>query len=91
MTSNNLQPGTPIYYTGDAANAEGAGHITKRPVADGLLNVTLNDGRIFRGLFPAVFDASPGQRFMTRTEYDAKRAEKIAQFKMAFNQKEKLP
>ena len=91
MTPNNLQPGTPIYYTGDAANTEGAGYITKRPVSDGLLNVTLNDGRIFRGLFPAMFDASPGQRFMTRTEYDAKLAEKIAQFKKAYNLKERLP
>ena len=81
-----LVAGEKIYYTGDAANADGFGEIV---LVDSDLRfgtqvkIKMDDGRSF-WISPAAFVPGPGRRFMLRSEYAAERAEKIAEFERAY-------
>lgn len=70
--------GTRIYYTGDMANASDHGMITaERPAnrfAPLSYDITLDDGRTFKGVWAIAFDPGPGRRFWTDAEYEADRA-----------------
>jgi len=41
-----MQVGTKIYYRGDMANMEGTGFISR--VSDGSIEITMDDGRVFK-------------------------------------------
>lgn len=86
---NQLSIGTKIYYTGDMANSEGVGIITKEheatKYAPHCFDIEMEDGRKMRMIKPASFNAGPGQRFHVyetwKTEREAKIATYIARYK----------
>lgn len=89
MDKNLYAVGTRIYYTGDMANASGAGVITKHYDAtrwdDGSFDVLLDDGRdCFRRLMPRNFTKGPGRRFWLESEYQAHQAAQIEQMKAEY-------
>ena len=78
-----LEIGTEIYYTGDYANPDGRGTVTAYKPPDrfsAAYEVTLEDGRIFKGLYPCTFDPGPGRRFIPRDEYETDRTTKLEAF-----------
>lgn len=83
-----LPVGTELHYSGDMANVSGKGIIVKhRPATEWShisVDIQLEDGRDIKGIAPCMFDKTPGQRFHIMTEWQAERAEKIAQMKADF-------
>jgi hypothetical protein len=84
--STELQVGDRIFYTGDMANQPAFGRIVGR-VEDPKWGLSYNiefadeDQRWqSRGIRPASFQASPGQRFKTLLQYEAERRAAMAQF-----------
>jgi len=81
-----LQTGTRIYYRGDMANIEDFGTITKS-YADkwgDFYDITLDDGRTFKGIFKImVHDIDSGNgstRFVTLEAYEKRQNEQIEAF-----------
>jgi len=77
-TGEILTIGTGIYYTGDMANMEGTGRITKL-YSDrwgAWMTIKLEDGRTFQSISPSSF-SGPGGRFITVAKWRADREEKI--------------
>lgn len=87
-TAADLPVGTEIYYTGDMANQSGFGVVSALHGPDkwygGSVDILMEDGREMRRLHFVQFDQSPGRRFMTKTEYTAKREADIAQMKAEY-------
>ena len=82
-TLADLPVDTRIYYTGDMANAEGEGKITRCETGSRFgdtVDILLDDGREMRGIYPCGFDAGPGTRFHIWAEYDRKRRERYKAF-----------
>ena len=78
VNGNTIIKGTRIYYTGDVANIEDFGHVSKL-YSDRWgtwMTIRLDDGRTFQGISSNNF-AGPGRRFMTEKEYEAVRKERI--------------
>tara|TARA_Y100001937_G_scaffold128504_1_gene205508 strand:+ start:1638 stop:1952 length:315 start_codon:yes stop_codon:yes gene_type:complete len=72
----NLETGTKIYYTGDMANREGFGTITKvggDRFVSRWYDITMDDGRVFPSLphtsFSAKFSGGGLTRFVTKQAY----------------------
>jgi ribosomal protein L37AE/L43A len=69
-----LPIGSRVYYTGDVANQDGEGwvgsHMEANPFGGASLNIELDDGRVFAGVFPANLrwphEDNRGQRFVIR-------------------------
>jgi len=85
-----MKMGDHIFYTGDIANFEGWGAITDIKDDDWGLRytITLKDGRVFRDLFPAMFEKSVGQRFKTGNQVKQEQAEHLKRFEMLYGKKE---
>lgn len=76
-----LTRGTEIYYTGDMANCDGFGVVTRQVTSRWGEHVDIKmtdnaDDRTMKGISPSNFDGT-GRRFMLRAEYDALRSAKI--------------
>lgn len=73
-----ITKGTRVYYTGDAANIEDFGHVSKiySDKWGVWMTIRLDDGRVSQGISTMNFEG-PGRRFMTEKEYEAIRKEKI--------------
>lgn len=73
--------GTRIYYTGDMANLDGCGTVTglREPTrfSGPGLDIKMDDGREFLGVFPASFMPSPGRRFWLLEDWKADRSRRI--------------
>jgi len=85
MNYAKMTAGTRIYYTGDMANLESEGTIYN--VVDSLrwglsYDLHLDDGRIFRGVFPTSFTPGPGRRFWPLAEWEERRAERIKEMQV---------
>lgn len=69
--------GTRVYYTGDMANMEGAGVITRfipaGKYAPDTVDIQLDDGRKIGGLWVLSFSPGSGRRFWLESEWQAKR------------------
>ena len=87
-TMADLPIGTRIYYTGDMANPDGYGVVVAHRPASRWSAVSVDqrivDGRDILAIQPHEFDLSPGRRFLTRTEHDARRAAAIAQMQTEY-------
>ena len=71
-----------IYYTGDMANLEGEGTIS-RVGNNGYgdqCDIVMDDGRLMRGVYFLAFEGGPGQRFYLLKEWEAKRQARIDAF-----------
>ncbi len=95
--ANELSKGTEIYYTGDTANHEGFGVIvnTSHDRWGDHIEVLMNDEDSREGdsirnrtshLSPLNFAEGPGQRFMTKATYTARREAKIADMQARFRE-----
>ena len=77
------QAQTRIYYTGDMANHNGFGVITREyertKYTPEAVDIRLDDGREFRLVFVSMFDPSPGQRFWLLEDWQADRDKRIAE------------
>ena len=86
---DNLPVGTEIYYTGDMANADGYGTITKVREATRFApisyDITMEGGREIKGLYFQMFQPSPGRRFWLKAEHEAEREARIAQMRARGN------
>lgn len=72
---DSLQVGDGVYYTGDMANQDGFGEVTKRdenPRWGLSYDIGLYDGRTMRGIRPAMFHGA-GRRFREIVEYESER------------------
>ena len=69
--------GMKVFYTGDMANIEGGGTVTDKEDDEWGLRytVTMKDGRVFRGLYPTMFEKSVGQRFKLEGQVKQEKAE----------------
>jgi hypothetical protein len=82
-----LIEGTRIYYTGDMANADGLGTITKVHAPETKygygesVDIRFDDGRESRKVWKSMFEPGPGRRFWSVAEWDAKRALDIEEMK----------
>ncbi|MFA6609183.1 MAG: hypothetical protein WCT07_04740, partial [Candidatus Paceibacterota bacterium] len=47
--------------------------------------IVMEDGRVKRGITPMMFDESPGRRFMTVVEWEAKRQEAMERLRQYLN------
>lgn len=73
-----LNEGTRIYYTGDMANQDGFGTVTKtyenKLQRTSFVDVALDDGRKMRGLhtlgFSATYNGTCSPRFTTEAAYN---------------------
>jgi hypothetical protein len=85
-----MKIGDHIFYTGDMTNWEDWGEITD--IKDdnwGLrYTVTLKDGRVFRDLYPAMFEKSVGQRFKTENQVKQEQAEYLKRLERLYGKKE---
>ena len=85
-----MKIGDCIFYTGDMANCEGWGKITD--IKDdnwGLrYTVTLKDGRVFRDIYPAMFEKSAGQRFKIESQVKQEQAEQLRRYERLYGKKE---
>ena len=82
MTYDNMTRGTRFYYTGDMANIDGEGSISRvinSPKWGMSYDLVFDDGRLFRGVSPLSFEPGPGRRFWPLTEWKAHRAERLAE------------
>lgn len=82
FSKRGIAVGTRIYYTGDAANLPDFGTVMRinppcRFAPSGTVDIRLDDGREFRGIYPSYFDPAPGRRFMTEAEYRKDRQTRI--------------
>ena len=86
MDKTKLQPGTRIYYTGDMANSEDHGVITKRynDRWGDFVDITLDDGREFRGVYVIAFEPGPGRRFMLEEEWQEQRNAAVNNFNQRY-------
>ena len=84
-----LPIGTEFHYSGDMANVPGKGVVVAhRPATkwgEASVDITLEDGREIKGIWPAMFDKTIGQRFHIMSEWQAERADKIAQMHAEFD------
>ena len=75
-----MNKGTRVYYTGDAANHESEGTVS-RIINDpkwGLsYDIVFDDGRLFRGVNPLAFNEGAGRRFYPLDEWMALRQARI--------------
>src|SRR5208337_4116142 len=82
---DNLPVGTEIYYTGDMANADGYGTITKVREATRFApisyDITMEGGREIKGLYFQMFQPTPGRRFGLKAEYEAERKARTAKLR----------
>lgn len=80
-----------VFYTGDMANEEGWGTITSNTNDEwGLrFTVTMDDERIFRGLYLSMFEKSIGQRFKLDEQMKQEKAERLKRFKSLYGKKDK--
>lgn len=85
-----LSEGVRIYYTGDMANHDGFGVITKQWHDAGWnyrqVNILMDDGRILRGIHDLGFQPSPGRRFWLEADWRAERERRIAEMKAQWAQ-----
>jgi hypothetical protein len=77
-----VNEGTRIYWTGDMANLEGFGTVTKREVSKWGVNLTLemDDGRklcVSEIAFSEVYKGHGGTRFVTLEAYNKFRSDKM--------------
>ena len=88
-TSNDInreiyKPGTRIYYTGDMANIEDYGTITKfhepTKYAPQRMDIELDDGRIFPQIYCTHFLPGVGRRFWLADDYKKEQDKKIEKF-----------
>lgn len=80
MDYTKMKVGTKIYYTGDRANIDGFGKITKVESSEYypvLYTIKMEDGRVLRSLTPVNFAPSVGRRFWPASEYEADRQTKL--------------
>jgi hypothetical protein len=85
--------GTKIYYTGDVANQPLWGEVESHGGGNGnppYMNLRMENGEKFMGIFPSHFSPSPGRRFMLKEEYDADRAARIKEFRAAHKRYKEL-
>lgn len=80
-----LKRGDRIYYTGDMANIEGEGAVSRvhqpGPFTSGMqYDILMDDGREFRRVFASGFDPGPGRRFWPLNEYHNHMEERRAAF-----------
>ena len=86
-----LQKGTEIYYTGDMANSEGFGEITKlyNDEYGDFVNITMDDGRKMKRLYTSMFSekysGNGSTRFVTKKAYDEYRNMQIQKFYKSIN------
>lgn len=88
-TSNDInretyKPGTKIYYTGDMANIEDFGIITKfhepTKYAPQRMDIELNDGRVFPQIYCSNLQLGPGRRFWLADDWKKDQKEKMDSF-----------
>jgi len=87
---NNMTRGTRFYYTGDMANADGEGSISRvidSPKWGLSYDLTFDDGRLFRSVSPLAFEPGSGRRFWPLDEWQANRAKRIAEMQARMSQK----
>lgn len=81
-----LKTGTEIYYTGDMANVDGFGRIS-RVFGDKWLpvqyRIVMDDGRVWRSVSPNAF-LRIGRRFRVRKEYELERKARIEALMASF-------
>jgi len=80
MTYNNMPTGTRFYYTGDMANIEGEGSISRvinSPRWGISYDLVFDDGRLSRGVLPLSFEPGSGRRFWPLDEWEAHRAARL--------------
>ena len=70
-----LKIGDKFYYTGDMANHAGFGVITARH--NQFIDAKLDDGRVLKGIYTAMFEEGSGQRFKLIDQYNAERAKAL--------------
>ena len=73
MTYNNMPTGTRFYYTGDMANIEGEGSISRvinSPRWGISYDLVFDDGRLSRGVLPLSFEPGSGRRFWPLDEWE---------------------
>jgi len=86
---NNMTRGTRFYYTGDMANADGEGSISRvidSPKWGLSYDLTFDDGRLFRSVSPLAFKPGSGRRFWPLDEWRANRAKRIAEMQARMSQ-----
>ena len=84
-----MERGTRIYYTGDMANIEDFGTISRvvhSPRWGTSYDIVLDDGRLLRGISPMNFAPSPGRRFWPLNEWEARRTERIADMQKRYHE-----
>ena len=85
MTKQEMKIGDRVYYTGDRANLPSWGTVVKLRARTAYgpesVDIKFDDSRFegdesqySRGIYLSMFDASPGQRFYTEADWEAKRA-----------------
>lgn len=87
--SGELSIGTRIYYTGDMANHEAFGTITKiEPCKFYQWSITIEydkeDDKANSVLSPMNFSQGPGRRFMTEEQLNSERQAKIEAFNLRY-------
>ena len=77
----NIERGTEIYYTGDMANGEGYGVVSKayKNCVGNLVNITMDDGREIRGILRSMISNkyTTIDRFMLKSAYIEWRRERM--------------
>lgn len=80
---NLLEKGVRIYYTGDVANHDGRGTITKRWHDEKwgyrLVDIAMDDGRKIRAIHLESFQPGPGRRFWLAEDHEAMRQKRISE------------
>lgn len=81
MNTSEYQAGDRIYYTGDQANGDDFGIITRRREANNYAPISydihLDDGRDWPMVYHIAFSAGGGRRFWLRSEWEADRQIRI--------------
>jgi len=76
--------GTRIYYTGDQANIEDYGTVTKfndpTKYSPQTVDIKLDDGRVFKMIYLSAFTNGPGQRFYLATDWDRIKKDRLEAF-----------
>ena len=83
-----MKLGDKIYYTGDMANSEGFGQIVfinpPNRWAGETYDIAFDDGRVFKGIYPEMFDAGSGRRFWPLEEWQEDRQRRIELMKKSW-------
>lgn len=76
-----LKKGERIYYTGDVANHDGRGTITKRwhDKWGHFVNIAMDDGRKIKAIHLLSFQPGAGRRFWLAEDHEEMRQARIAE------------